>query len=83
MRWKTLFRAFDFSATNLCRYSGGGFVGDLCKLLLAPYHELVDFAGALPDGGYPDDDGDSGNRAACMPLSTLKDRCAVGFFLRS
>jgi len=54
--------------------AGGGFVDVLCKLLFAPYHELIDFAGPEPPGGFPDE-GSPGARASRLPLSTLKDRC--------
>ena len=51
----------------------GKFVDGLCKLLVAPIHEVIRFAGPLPpEGGYSSVDL---NRAgASLPLVTLSKR---------
>ena len=52
----------------------GDFVDGLCKLLLAPHHDLVCFDG--PDLDMYLDDGNPSNRASRLALSTLQERCA-------
>jgi hypothetical protein len=53
----------------------GDFVDGLCKLLLAPHHELVRFPG--PDLDTCRDDGNPANRASRLPFSTLQERCVL------
>lgn len=50
----------------------GKFVDGLCRLLVAPLHEVVRFAGPLPEGGYPVDDGYWAGSS--LPLATLSKR---------
>lgn len=52
----------------------GPFVDGLCKLLVAPLHEVVRFAGAgaLPAGAYPAHDGNW--TTSTLPFAALSKR---------
>ena len=69
---------FDSQQRNIVYAEAKGkFVDGLCKLLVAPLHEVIRFAGPLPpEGGYPrvTDDHLNCGAGASLPLVTLSKR---------